>query len=335
MAGQWWRRGLAVAGNRLPVGTPCLGFNFFVNSGTTLGGSRCSTVSNVSCGSAPSLCGLTCSPRTSLLSSWGEGGPAHRWRQRISPSWGRPLFSVAEAPYEHQESRLVAYTPQEYFAVVLNVPEYKQFLPWCKDSRLVGGAMPNLTHTSARTKPATQIRLYLPQNETQPPSVSLPHSSTSACSSDSSTATSLGPCAPSTVFAPAVDFKNDGEAQTTLGGHTSNHQSAFQAKLAVGFGRVYEEYTSNVSFTTPHVIEVRSVDSLVFDTLVTSWRFEEGGLDGTTLVYLSIRFKFSNFLHQQLGLYFFTRAAQAVMNSFDTRAAELYGPRRVMKESTS
>eukprot|EP00920_Eleutheroschizon_duboscqi_P014210 GHVT01033110.1.p1 GENE.GHVT01033110.1~~GHVT01033110.1.p1 ORF type:complete len:324 (+),score=41.06 GHVT01033110.1:885-1856(+) len=258
MAGQWWRRGLAVAGNRLPVGTPCLGFNFFVNSGTTLGGSRCSTVSNVSCGSAPSLCGLTCSPRTSLLSSWGEGGPAHRWRQRISPSWGRPLFSVAEAPYEHQESRLVAYTPQEYFAVVLNVPEYKQFLPWCKDSRLVGGAMPNLTHTSARTKPATQIRLYLPQNETQPPSVSLPHSSTSACSSDSSTATSLGPCAPSTVFAPAVDFKNDGEAQTTLGGHTSNHQSAFQAKLAVGFGRVYEEYTSNVSFTTPHVIEVKN-----------------------------------------------------------------------------
>eukprot|EP01068_Selenidium_serpulae_P011528 Selendium_serpulae@DN5683_c0_g1_i2.p1 len=62
-------------------------------------------------------------------------------RTTIRPFFGIHTFVEALLPAagvtKHTESRIVPFTAQEYFDVVLNVDEYSDFLPWCKKSTLV------------------------------------------------------------------------------------------------------------------------------------------------------------------------------------------------------
>ncbi|KAF8822694.1 polyketide cyclase/dehydrase [Cardiosporidium cionae] len=37
-------------------------------------------------------------------------------------------------PFEHQQRRIVPYSPEKYFNVVLDVEKYQNFIPWCQES---------------------------------------------------------------------------------------------------------------------------------------------------------------------------------------------------------
>jgi len=46
---------------------------------------------------------------------------------------------------KHQERRLVPFSPQELYEVVADVDQYKHFVPWCMDSRVINRDPQNLT----------------------------------------------------------------------------------------------------------------------------------------------------------------------------------------------
>ena len=39
---------------------------------------------------------------------------------------------------KQEEKQLVPYTKDQMFDLVSNIDEYKEFLPWCNDSRIIG-----------------------------------------------------------------------------------------------------------------------------------------------------------------------------------------------------
>lgn len=52
----------------------------------------------------------------------------------------RAIFALAKlhpAEHSHKERRLLKFPPQHVYSVVSNVAEYKEFVPWCIDSRVI------------------------------------------------------------------------------------------------------------------------------------------------------------------------------------------------------
>nr|CEL67531.1 TPA: Coenzyme Q-binding protein COQ10 homolog B,mitochondrial [Neospora caninum Liverpool] len=103
----------------------------------------------------------TCSPRNAFLSRLPEGAKdleTATGERRREGDWGRaggePATGgegdtrgrgrgmhakerCAASCLRHAERRLVGVTPQEYFSVVKDVAKYHEFVPWCKESRIV------------------------------------------------------------------------------------------------------------------------------------------------------------------------------------------------------
>jgi Polyketide cyclase / dehydrase and lipid transport len=78
------------------------------------------------CAEPSSLRLLRPSPQRPLLSG-GDGGR-------------RFLFGLGKlqpSEHSHKERRLLKFPPQHVYAVVSNVAEYKEFVPWCIDSRVL------------------------------------------------------------------------------------------------------------------------------------------------------------------------------------------------------
>ncbi|CEL93532.1 unnamed protein product [Vitrella brassicaformis CCMP3155] len=61
-------------------------------------------------------------------------------------------------PLHHEDRKLVPYSPEQYYDLVVDVENYEKFLPWCQESRLVTEGNPgpardaHKTATSARFK---------------------------------------------------------------------------------------------------------------------------------------------------------------------------------------
>ncbi|KAK3252706.1 hypothetical protein CYMTET_38008 [Cymbomonas tetramitiformis] len=49
----------------------------------------------------------------------------------------RLFFTSSQPEKQHSERRLIGYSPEQIFDVVIAVEQYKDFLPWCEGSRII------------------------------------------------------------------------------------------------------------------------------------------------------------------------------------------------------
>ena len=98
----------------------------------------------------------------------------------------------------------------------------------------------------------------------------------------------------------------------------------FWADLVIGFRLIRESYTSKVTLVPGREIRASCVSG-PFRTMHNRWLFIPRD-DGGCLVDFSIEFEFrSRILQKTVGILYY-EAVRRLVNSFESRARELYGP---------
>jgi len=125
-----------------------------------------------------------------------------------------------------------------------------------------------------------------------------------------------------------------------------------EAELSVGFMGLTESYVSKVVCKPYHSVEATASSSTpLFDTLVTTWRFQPAspasphasaipavamGVDkaralentpnrAPTLVSIDLVYAFAHPLHAQVSATFFSRVSKLMIQAFEERCIEVYG----------
>ena len=73
----------------------------------------------------------------------------------------------------HHETRLLPYTPQQLYALVIDIEQYPQFLPWCRAARIVSRESTSflgelVIHFSALTERYTSRITPVPPTDDKP-----------------------------------------------------------------------------------------------------------------------------------------------------------------------
>ena len=113
----------------------------------------------------------------------------------------------------------------------------------------------------------------------------------------------------------------------------SSSETETVADLVVGFNAFKERFTSRVSKTRPHHLEVDYVEGPL-KYLHNEWRFEPAG-DGGTNVHFSVDFAFKSRIFEAIAGQMFDRALRRMTGAFETRAAALYGMSRSSAQSAA
>lgn len=95
------------------------------------------------------------------------------------------------------------------------------------------------------------------------------------------------------------------------------------ADMLVGFKMLREKFTSRVEKQSPSVITVHYVDGPMRD-LDNRWEFRD--VEGGCELDFSVKFSFRNALFESIAGQYFDRAFRKMVEAFETRAADLYGP---------
>jgi coenzyme Q-binding protein COQ10 len=115
-----------------------------------------------------------------------------------------------------------------------------------------------------------------------------------------------------------------------------------EAELTVGFLSFKESYVSQVTCHPYHSVEaVASSSTPLFKSLSTTWRFQSGlsrpsseplpshdkcNQTHPTLVTLDIAYAFANPLHAAVSSTFFGQVSKRMVEAFEARCQEVYGP---------
>ncbi len=97
------------------------------------------------------------------------------------------------------------------------------------------------------------------------------------------------------------------------------------ADLIIGFKMFRETFTSHVTFSPPHLIEVEYVKGPLRH-LSNRWRFIPEGPQSCTIDFM-VDFAFKNPLFEKLVGTLFTEAVHRMVRAFESRAEEIYGKR--------
>lgn len=188
----------------------------------------------------------------------------------------------------HREYKLVPYGSDQYFNLVLDVDRYKDFLPFCKVSRVIKCDLVSST----------------PLLNTSSPSVVI---------------------TPSSFSSPSCLVGNDESFTTSPTNENDDAAGVMLATLSIAINLFNESYTSRIEYdNAKKSIVVSAADSKIFSQLVTSWQFIDSDCGGC-YVDFSMMFEFSSFLHQQAIGLFVDGIARHTLESFNKRAQELYG----------
>lgn len=98
----------------------------------------------------------------------------------------------------------------------------------------------------------------------------------------------------------------------------------FLADMMIGFKMFREKFTSEVTLREPHRIDVVYHEG-PFRYLTNHWNFEEDAR-GCCIIDFYIDFEFHSRTLQALIGRLFNEAVQRMVNAFERRAAQLYGP---------
>jgi coenzyme Q-binding protein COQ10 len=102
---------------------------------------------------------------------------------------------------------------------------------------------------------------------------------------------------------------------------TSN-QYSFLGELVINYKGLSESYTSRVTLTPHHAIDV-VMEKGPFDYLTNNWRFTPEGVG--TRIDFDLDFKFRSKMLEMMMGGFFLKASEKMMSAFEARAAALYG----------
>ena len=96
----------------------------------------------------------------------------------------------------------------------------------------------------------------------------------------------------------------------------------FLGELVISFAHITESYTSRVTLSEPHSIDVVMVKG-PFEYLTNKWKFTP--LENGTRIDLALDFKFRSRLLEKLIGSLFSKATNKMAGAFKKRAQELYG----------
>lgn len=140
----------------------------------------------------------------------------------------------------------------------------------------------------------------------------------------SHTETQFSPYAPQQIFDLVADIERYPEflpwcrAARIL----ERGENSCLAELLISFKHLTEHYTSRVTFSPSHAVEVEMVAG-PFHHLINRWKFTPEG-QGTRIDFF-IDFQFRSKLLEKLIGGMFTKAANKMAGAFKERANQLYG----------
>uniref|UniRef100_A0A336LMW5 CSON012999 protein n=1 Tax=Culicoides sonorensis TaxID=179676 RepID=A0A336LMW5_CULSO len=143
------------------------------------------------------------------------------------------------------EKKLVGFSPEQMFDVVVDVGNYYKFLPFCKKSF-------------------------------------------------------------------TYDFREDGR---------------FKSDLVIGFPPLTERYTSNVTSERPGIVKSECFDGVMFNYLLTIWKFNPGlkDIEQSCVIDFYIDFQFKSALHMRLSNLVFDTLVRQMEQAFFAEARVRYG----------
>ena len=98
-------------------------------------------------------------------------------------------------------------------------------------------------------------------------------------------------------------------------------ENKFLGELVISFAHITESYTSRVTLSTPHSIDVVMVKG-PFEYLTNKWKFTP--IENGTRIDLALDFKFRSRILEKLIGSLFSKATNKMAGAFKKRADELY-----------
>ena len=101
----------------------------------------------------------------------------------------------------------------------------------------------------------------------------------------------------------------------------NDNKEEFLGELVISFAHITESYTSRVTLSTPHSIDVVMVKG-PFEYLTNKWKFTP--IENGTRIDLALDFKFRSRILEKLIGSLFSKATNKMAGAFKKRADELY-----------
>lgn len=104
-------------------------------------------------------------------------------------------------------------------------------------------------------------------------------------------------------------------------------EGAFKSDLVIGFPPLTERYTSNVTFERPGVVKSECFDGVMFNYLLTIWKFNPGlkDIEQSCVIDFFIDFQFKSMLHMKLSNLVFDTLVRQMEQAFFAEARVRYG----------